>query len=100
MTVAEAMEELKLINQRFLKNIELLKKYSSKAKKNDDFIQNQQEYMKSLIQSSKDLVERYMKIKLEIQKSNLNSVIDFKGRKYSIAEGLLLKQGLFDWHER
>ena len=100
MTVAEAMEELKLINQRFLKNIELLKKYSSKAKKNDDLIQNQQEYMKSLIQSSKDLVERYMKIKLEIQKSNLNSVIDFKGRKYSIAEGLLLKQGLFDWHER
>ena len=100
MTVAEAMEELKLINKKFQNNIELLKKYSSKAKKNDDSIEKQEEYVKGLIQSSKDLVSRYTKIKIEIQKSNLTSAIEFKGKDYSIAEALLLKQGLFDWKER
>jgi len=38
MTVAEAMEELKLINKKFLNNLDLLKKYSSKAKKNEETI--------------------------------------------------------------
>ncbi len=100
MTVAEAMEELKLINKKFLKNIELLKKYSSKAKKNDDSIEKQDEYVKGLIQSSKDLISRYTTIKLEIQKSNLTSTIEFKSKNYSIAEAILLKQGLIDWKER
>ena len=100
MTVAEAMEELKLINKKFLNNLELLKKYSSKAKKNEETIKDQEQYVRSLIQSSKDLVERYITIKLEIQKSNLNSTIVFKDKKYSVAEAILLKQGLIDWKER
>ena len=100
MTVAEAMEELKLVNKKFLNNLELLKKYSSKAKKNEETIKDQEQYVKSLIQSSKDLVDRYIRIKLEIQKSNLNSMIEFKSKKYSVAEAILLKQGLIDWKER
>ena len=100
MTVAEAMEELKLINKKFLNNLDLLKKYSSKAKKNEETIKDQEKYVKGLIQSSKDLVERYIKIKLEIQKSNLNSTIEFKDKQYSVAEAILLKQGLIDWKER
>lgn len=99
-SVAEAMVELKLIVKKIETRMANIKKYSSKAKMVEDEIEEQEKHVKELLQSAEDLIERYTTIKLAIQKSNLESTFEFQGKTYSVAEAILLKQGLLDMHER
>ena len=99
-SVAEAMVELKLIMKKIENRMVQVKKYSSKAKMVEDEIENQEKHVKELLQSAEDLIQRYIKIKLEIQKSNLETTFEFQGKTYAVAEAILLKQGLLDLQER
>ena len=100
MSVAEAMVELKLIVKKLETRTESIRKYSSKAKMIEDEIEDQEKYVKELIQSSEDLIKRYTRIKLAIQKSNIETTFEFQGKTYTIAEAILLKQGILDLHEK
>ena len=100
MTIAEAMVELKLIVKKIETRTVNINKYSSKAKMIEDEIEDQEKHVKELLQSSEDLIKRYTNIKLAIQKSNLESTFEFQGKTYSVAEAILMKQGLLDLREK
>jgi hypothetical protein len=99
-TIAEAMVELKLLNKKIENRMKQIKRYSSKAKMVEDEIENQEKYVKELLQSAEDLIQRYTLIKLAIQKSNLETTFEFQSKTYTIAEAILMKQGLLDLHEK
>jgi len=99
-TVAEAMVELKLIMKKIETKMANIKRYSSKAKMIEDEKKDQEEYVKEHLQSAEDLIQRYTKIKLAIQKSNLETSFEFQNKTYSVAEAILFKQGLLDLYEK
>ena len=111
-TVAEAMVELKLIMKKIETKMANIKRYSSKAKMIEEYLswlglkslelyqRSPEEYVKEHLQSAEDLIQRYTKIKLAIQKSNLETSFEFQNKTYSVAEAILFKQGLLDLYEK
>jgi hypothetical protein len=99
MTVADGLTELKRINNLLTQRRTEITRYASKKKASKDELENQQKWVNSKFKSAQDLIRRYTNIKVAIQQSNINTKFHFANREYSISEGLLLKQGLFDEYE-
>ena len=96
MTIADGLTELKRIIKLLDVKSQNLKRYSSKQRASKDEVESQKEYVASELKAANDLITRYTNIKLAIQKSNLETLIEHAGVSFSIAEALLLKQGIFD----
>lgn len=96
MTVAEALTELKRIAKLLNKRIQNITRYSSKKKGDPDEVEGQKSWIKQQHQSANDLIERWTKIKLAMNKSNLEAIIDFEGDQFSVAEAILFKQQLHE----
>jgi len=94
MTVAEALTELKRISKLSEKRNENIARYSSKKRGGLDEISNQRKWIAAQHQSAKDLIERWTKIKLAMNAANLETIIEFEGSKFSVAEAILFKQHL------
>ena len=94
LSVAEGMQELKRIDKLLNTKYGLIARYASKKKGDPDEVVNQKDYIKEQEQSARDLLERYKRIKLAIQLSNLTNTFEFNGKSYSIAEAILYKQYL------
>ena len=88
-TVAEGLQELKLINDKLNGRIEKIRRYGSKRPGSEDEIENQRKYVKEQAQSAKDLLTRYKKLKLAINQSNLKTFFTWDNKSYSIAEAIL-----------
>lgn len=100
MTVQDGLSELKLINQKLERNMNILRKYSSKMAADPDAIDDQKGVVANASQSCRDLIKRYLAIKNAIAKSNLETSFEFGGESFTIAEALFYKQGLIDMEER
>jgi len=96
MTVAEALTELKRIVKLSTKRNQNIRRYSSKKRGEMDEITDQKEWIEAQYQSAKDLIERWTKIKLALNDSNLQTIIEFEGEKFSVAEAILFKQQLYE----
>jgi len=96
MTVAEALTELKRIVKLSTKRNQNIRRYSSKKRGEMDEITGQKEWIEAQYQSAKDLIERWTKIKLALNDSNLQTVIEFEGSRFSVAEAILFKQQLYE----
>lgn len=96
MTVAEALTELKRIAKLFNKRVQNITRYSSKKKGEPDEVEGQRDWIAAQFQSAKDLIERWTKVKLAMNKSNLETIIDFEGDQFSVAEAILFKQHLHE----
>jgi len=96
MTVAEALTELKRIVKLSTKRNQNIRRYSSKKRGEMDEITGQKEWIEAQYQSAKDLIERWTKIKLALNDSNLRTIIEFEGEKFSVAEAILFKQQLYE----
>ncbi len=96
MTVADGLAELKLINQKIMRKTGEITQYASKRKGTPDKVDKQRSHVASLLQACNSLVQRYVNIKYAIQKSNLETGFWHNGERYTVAQGLFLKQGLFD----
>ena len=96
MTVAEALTELKRIVKLSAKRNQNIARYSSKKRGELDEIEGQKNWIKEQYQSAKDLIKRWTKIKLAMNDSNLKTIIEFEGEKFSVAEAILFKQQLYD----
>ena len=96
MTVAEALTELKRINKLSEKRCQNIARYSSKKRGELDEVEGQKKWIAAQYQSAKDLIERWTKIKLAMNASNLKIIIEFEGSKFSVAEAILFKQQLYE----
>ena len=100
LTVADALTELKRIKKLLDKRIQNISRYASKRRGGKDEIDNQKKYIDSETQSAKDLITRYKDIKLAINKSNLETMLDFEGKQFSVAEAILFKQQLYEMNNK
>ena len=96
MTVADALTELKRIVKLSEKRNQNIVRYSSKKRGELDEIEGQKKWIAAQYQSAKDLIERWTKIKLAMNVSNLGTIIEFEGSKFSVAEAILFKQQLYE----
>jgi len=96
MTVAEALTELKRIAKLLLKRNKNIRRYSSKKKGELDEVEGQKAWIEAQYQSAKDLIKRWTAIKLAMNTSNLETIIEFEGEKFSVAEAILFKQQLYE----
>jgi len=94
MTKAEAIQELKRIDKQVDRLCARITRYSSKVAVLPDEIERQQAQVDGWKQAVGDLLDRYTKIRLALNASNLVTTFVFKEREYSIAKAILYKQYL------
>ena len=98
MTIADALTELKRINKLLPTRYANIRRYSSKRRGTKDEVDGQAKFIKEERQSAEDLINRYKSIKLAINKSNLETDIEFEKDVYSVAEAILYKQQFYEMH--
>ena len=97
MKLIEAMKELKLIVAKISRNREETIKYSSGLSNEKPVFETekaQSEYVARLIQSTEDLVKRYLDLKSAIEYTNLKTKVTIHGETRSISEWLVYKRNL------
>ena len=99
MTIADALTELKRIKKLIDKRVQIITRYSSKRRGGKDEVENQRRFIDSESQSVKDLITRYKDIKLAINKSNIETILNFEGKQFSVAEAILFKQQFYKMNE-
>jgi len=99
LTIADALTELKRIKKLIDKKVGIITRYSSKRRGGKDEVENQKKFIASEGQSVRDLITRYKDIKLAINNSNLETVLNFEGKQFSVAEAILFKQQFYQMNE-
>lgn len=97
MKIVEAMKELKLTEKKMNKNNDSIQKYSSQPSNERPYFQDeatQRKEVKNLVQSNKDLLSNYLELKKRIEKTNLETIVEMDGVKYTISDLLVLKRRL------
>lgn len=95
MKIIEAMKELKIIEKRMEKNIELITKYSAQLSNERlyfDTIENQKKEVLSLIQANFDLSKNYVSLKTKIETTNLSTKVEYAEGFYTIYELLIYQR--------
>lgn len=95
MKLIEAMKRLKLLEKRMSGNVENITKYASQLSHEKLYFNTPDEQTKEvsgLIQSTHDLVWEYMRLKTNIDHTNLRTVVMIKGDQYTLAQLLLMKR--------
>ena len=94
MTIMEGLKELKMIDKRYQKIIEkLVDNAALKSNVAPTYEDKQADKVSGWIQSAKDLVERKIKLRCAILKTNLETKVVFRGKEYSLQEILYMKDG-------
>jgi len=91
MTITEAMAEIKVIVKRVNKKIESLKEYVIRPDAVRDPLEDSggsTEYVRSEVQSIRDLFQRIMDLRVGIQKKNQETELTIEGVSRSVSEWL------------
>jgi len=100
MKIIEALKEQKLIIQKINSNRENIQKYASGLNTEKLILgteKDQKAELDSLLQSSEDLITRYIWLKTRVDYTNLKTIIELKGKSYSLAELLIMKRNTNDF---
>lgn len=97
MKVIEGMKELKLIEKKIADNATLIREYCGRLSNEMPRLGSDEEQKKKvaeLIQSSEDLIQRYLKIKRDIEYTNIMTSVEHNGKKITISDLLVMKRKL------
>lgn len=97
MILIEAMKKLKVIDKRILSNQQSIRKYASMPDTMRPYFgteDKQKAEVKGLVQANGDLVEEYVLLKARIDATNLSTLVEVQGKKYTIASLLLYRRKL------
>lgn len=98
MKIIEALKKLRSIEKEIMKrNCEDITKYASMASNEKPYFESadkQRAEVRSLVQSSMDLIQNYMKLKRDIEYTNLMTKLIIKGKEYSLQDALVIKRKL------
>ena len=100
MKLIEALKIQKRISSRIAKNCDLINKYSSRLSTEKSYFETDEEQkneIEKLLQSNKDLVNRYLTIKKCIDYTNIVMSVDIDGKRYSIADLLNMKRNAIEY---
>jgi hypothetical protein len=95
MKLIEALKEIKLIEKKLQANREQLSQYSSATDMERlPFVteEAQRDAIKSILQSSSDLLSNMLLLKRSIERTNLETKVTVMGQEFSITELLFLKR--------
>ena len=98
-TIVEALKRLRRIEKKITSNNAEVTRYASglsSRKPLFDTEDKQLQEVKSLTQSSVDLVQEYLKLKRRIDLTNLAITVDIEGQRRTIAEWLIVKRKTAD----
>lgn len=97
MKLIEAMKRLKVIEKRIADNNKQVSSYCtilSTERPAFETEEAQKKEVKSLLQSSEDLIKEYLTLKRKIEKTNLVTEVTMNGTVYTIADLLVIKRKL------
>lgn len=97
MKIIEAMKKIKLIEKKIDDNVRKIEQYSSSVSTERPFFgdeKSQQKEVESLVQANTDLVKEYLKIKRQIETTNLAVTAEFGGQSYTLSDLLVLRRRL------
>lgn len=97
MKIIEALKQLNVIEKRITKNTEEITKYASilsTERPAFDSEADQRKQVAARIQANRDLITGYLRVKSNIEHTNLNTFIEMGGTRYSIASLLVIKRKL------
>lgn len=103
MMLVEAMKKLRTIEKRMENNMQDITRYSSMVSTEKplfDTEEKQRKEVRGLVQANNDLAKRYLKIKMDIEYTNLVTQVELDGSTYAISELLVLKRKLAKMMER
>ena len=97
MKIVEGLKRLKVLEKRIASNSVDITKYASilsTEKPAFETEDKQREEVKKIIQASEDLASEYLKLKCQIEKTNLNVTATIKNRTHTLSEFLIIKRKL------
>jgi len=97
MKLVEAMKKLKVIEKRMKSNCEEITRYSSMVSTERPLFETeskQEQEVLNLVQSNNDLIIEYLKIKKQIEKTNLETIVYIDSKDYSLSDMLIIKRKL------
>jgi len=97
MKIVEGLKKVKVLEKRIASNAQDITKYASVLSTEKPAFGTEAEQMsevKKLIQSSEDLATEYLKLKTQIEKTNLAVSATINGKTHTLAEFLIIKRKL------
>lgn len=97
MKIVEGLKRLKVLEKRIAGNAQDITKYSSvlsTEKPAFETEERQKEEVKRLIQASEDLANEYLKLKSQIERTNLQVVATINNKTHTLSEFLIIKRKL------
>ena len=91
MTISAALKERKLIDSKITSATTNIADLCAHLSTCEPSYKNQEEKVKSLIQRVTDLEQRKFDLMVAIEKTNLETVVEFKGKQYTLRRILFLK---------
>lgn len=92
MTIIEGLKRLKVIEKRMAKNAEDITRYASMVSTEKECFENQKKEVGSLVQANGDLGKEYLRLKLQIEKTNFSVTAEIGGETYTITELLTIRR--------
>lgn len=97
MKIIEGMKRLRLIEKKMDQNKLHITQYASTLSTERPFFGSddaQRKEVASLIQSNNDLMTEYLKIKKQIEQTNLDVGVNIMGKAYTLSDLLIIKRKL------
>jgi len=91
----EGMKQLRIIEKKISDNSADIQRYSSMVSSEKPLFETeekQKKALKSIIQSNKDLTERYLDLKKRIEYTNLFTIVKMETDSYAISDLLVIKR--------
>lgn len=97
MMLVEAMKTLRVIEKKMSDNQIDIQRYASQVSTERPYFETedkQRAELRKLVQSNTDLLKRYLSLKQRIEYTNLMTVVDMDGERYSLSELLVIQRKL------
>jgi len=97
MMIVEGMKTLGVVEKKMNDNTRDIQRYASQVSTERPLFETeekQKKTIKELTQSNVDLMRRYLDLKTRVEFSNLMTIVEMDGKKYSISELLVIQRKL------
>jgi hypothetical protein len=97
MMIVEGMKTLRVIEKKMADNNTDIQRYASQVSTERPYFETEERQkaeLKKLVQSNTDLLKRYLDLKQRIEYTNLMTVVDMNGERYSLSELLVIQRKL------
>lgn len=97
MMIVEGMKTLRITEKKMSQNTADIQRYASQVSTERPLFETedkQKQAIKGLIQSNVDLMKQYLDLKTRIEYTNLMTIVEMEGEKYSISELLVIQRKL------